>query len=285
MKFMRHSKPSPTTPSSCKIQAQAALPSPHGRGNYKKESGNILVLILVAIALLAALSMMFLRTSQSTSDTAEYERASVVASEILRYAAGIENAVRQLRLRGCGENQISFWHDSDENGIENSSDDYYNSGAPTDHSCHIFEPEGAGIEFQSPKANWINNDLSASEGFGTIQFTRNMAIRDIGKNSNHTGMDLILWIPYLNQDICAQINRRNKEFDTSAGLTPPYDAPMVYRKYTGSFSGSRKLNLTPDPGNKGLKIGCGEDLDNGEIEGTLVNNGGTYSFYQVLLAR
>ena len=85
------------------------------------------------------------RSSSSTNETGGYERNSIQASEILAYANTIENGVQSLLARGCGENELSFWYDSDNNGTENGSDRYYNSDAPTDQSCHIFEPEGAGV--------------------------------------------------------------------------------------------------------------------------------------------
>ena len=77
----------------------------------KKQNGNALWFILLAIALLGLLTAVMTRSSGTDNDTGSYEKNQIAANEILQYAKSIENAVQNLLARGCSENDISFWHD------------------------------------------------------------------------------------------------------------------------------------------------------------------------------
>lgn len=115
----------------------------------KKQSGNALWFILIAIFLLGGLTVLLSRTGSNTEETGSTEKSRIIATEILRYAASIENAVQFLLTQGCSENELSFWYDSNGDGNENASDDNYNPTSPTDRSCHIFSQKGAGITYKN----------------------------------------------------------------------------------------------------------------------------------------
>src|SRR5688572_13950247 len=112
---------------------------------YSKNcAGNALIFILIAIFLLAGLTVLLSRTGSQSEDTGGTEQIRIQASEILKYASGIQNAVQMLRNRGCSENTLSFWNkDTNTSGGENTGDDYYNASALTNKSCHVFNPAGA----------------------------------------------------------------------------------------------------------------------------------------------
>jgi len=101
------------------------------------EQGNALWFILIAIILLALLTSMMTRSGGSTNDTGEYERYSILANEILNYARNLENGYHMLLSRGCSENDISFEDDGS----------FVNPNSPSDYSCHMFFPQGAGLEY------------------------------------------------------------------------------------------------------------------------------------------
>lgn len=104
------------------------------------QSGNVLFLILIAIALLGALAALLSRTGSQSDDTGHTEQAAIQASDLLRYAASLENGVKTLIARGCSENEISFDDDPD------NTNNYTNANAPADKSCHLFFPQGAGLK-------------------------------------------------------------------------------------------------------------------------------------------
>jgi len=153
----------------------------------RTESGNALWFILIAIGLLGLLTVSLTRSGSGTNETGSFEQNQIAASEILSTVKSIENAVQFLLTKGCSENEISFWHDSDDNGIEDASDDYYNAGAPSDKSCHVFDPAGAGMTYES--------------GFLFTGFTR---ILSVGTDSRH---ELLIVLPNASNDSCNQVNR------------------------------------------------------------------------------
>ena len=73
------------------------------------ECGNVLFYILIAVALIAALSYAVTTTSRGggTADISQ-EKAGLAASEILEYSNNIASAAAQLNLRGCRDTEISF---------------------------------------------------------------------------------------------------------------------------------------------------------------------------------
>ena len=141
--------------------------------NSLQESGNAMWFILIAIALMGGLTVMLSRSTGTSEETGDYERTQLSATKIVREAKSYELAIDQLKARGCGENEISFWHDSDGNDTEDGSDDYYNARSPVDRSCHLFSPEGAGLNYG---AGWIFTGESRVLGLGSDARTELLAV-------------------------------------------------------------------------------------------------------------
>ncbi|HPD83786.1 MAG: hypothetical protein R3D88_06705 [Alphaproteobacteria bacterium] len=208
--------------------------------DHHTEKGNVFIFILLAIALLGLLTVALSRSSSDSNETGDFERQQIIASDILNYTKSIEIAVQNLLARGCGENSISFWHDSNGDGTEDGSDDYYNAGAPTDHSCHIFKPEGTGLAYAAPKTEWLDSNFSASADYGNIIFTGNLhkpTKTDVAGNTLRK-KDLIIIFPYLNQTICQRVNLLSEA--AIASTNPPKeddtDAANFKVKFTGAFT-------------------------------------------------
>lgn len=122
------------------------------------ESGNILMYILIAVALLAGLSYAISSNSRGNGQGVSKETASLSALSLMEYGQSLSQAVAQLMLRGCHENTLSF---------ENNFDDRYdNFNAPPDQTCHIFAIQGGGVTY----AQQLDMEVSGSyavEGIGT----------------------------------------------------------------------------------------------------------------------
>lgn len=171
--------------------------------NNRHQNGNALWFILVAISLLGLLTIMMSRSSSTSNETGNYEQNIIKANEVLSYAKSVENAVQGLLARGCSENEISFWDDSDGNGIEDASDTYFNINSPDDRSCHIFNAAGAGLNYITPKRDWL--DLSAEGSgfnFGTFVFSSTNTVTNLENNRD----ELIILLEWLNQSTCQAIN-------------------------------------------------------------------------------
>lgn len=213
------------------------------------ESGNALWFIMLAIALLAALTITITRSSDSVEQSGDFERARVHATHILRYVSGLEKTIDQMRMRGISENDISF-HDS---GWGNNN---YQHSPALPNSNRIFHVEGAGLNFPDigGASNWII--------FG-----------DRSVDSLETSSHELIIQAEVSKNICTQIN-------AIAGITgpsddPPTDVITAPTEFTGSFTDGGEANLVigdEAAGFSGEPTGCRED-------------GGIYYFYHVLIER
>lgn len=237
----------------------------------RHQSGNILFLILIAIALLGGLTVLLSRTGSQSDDTGDGEKASIIASEIIGYGANLGSAIQNLIAKGCSENTISFWNDSNGDGVESAADEYYNSASPTDRSCHVFHASGAGIKeetFRKKYSNIIKN----------IRTVSGNQIQDVGKTCAAASCaELILWIRTLGaQNLCNDVNRRNGIVTNTTGITGLQDSPM----FVGTFTVPAQTlgSAANGPTFAGKKIGCYLDTE---------NSGGVpyQDIYYTLLAR
>ncbi|MEQ8403606.1 MAG: hypothetical protein RKE49_00815 [Oceanicaulis sp.] len=176
-------------------------------------SGNVLFLILLAVALFAALSYAVTQSSRSGGKDISEEDARLAASQIIQYATLIEQTVTRLRLsNGCRDTQISFAADSDGDGNWfDADDDYHNPNAPSDFSCHVFHTNGGAVPRIQPSESKLDTAQSTGEGFGDVFFGP-MRVRYIGtfEANGYCGsadcVDLAYFFPYLKQEVCIQIN-------------------------------------------------------------------------------
>ena len=74
------------------------------------ESGNVLFYILIAVALLAALSYTVAQSTRGNVGQLSAERARLYATEIIENANVMSSAVSQLRLRGVDLDELCFDH-------------------------------------------------------------------------------------------------------------------------------------------------------------------------------
>lgn len=209
----------------------------------KKESGNALWFILIAIGLLALLTVSLTRGGSSSNETGNFEQNQIVASEILTYAKSIENAVQSLLARGCSENEISF-----ENNIVAG---YENTTAPrTDKSCHVFDVDGAGLTYEAPKTKWLDSTHSAEAEYRNILFVGTNQVKNLRNDSRD---DLLFMVNWLSNDVCAAINRTI--FSDSTITEDLSDFDMT--KFNGGFDTEvDTIDLSATPAHDGAMSAC-----------------------------
>lgn len=229
--------------------------------NDKNIAGNVLVFILIAIFLMGALTMVFVKSDGTSDDTGDHERASINASKILNEATQMENAVARLIMNGCSQSELSFWMDTNGDDLETAADTHYNAAAPTDKSCHVFDQRGGGIPV--PRRD---------DSYNTAR------VLSVGT----TEADLLFLVQYdtpdaergLSREVCADINRRlNNDLDIDA--LP--EANLTTFTFTGTYGGLTLGDNGAEIGMEGLKSACVVDND---CAGTDCN-----TFYRVILVR
>lgn len=192
-----------------------------------KESGNALWFILLAVALIAALTFAVTRSSDTSEQANVTEHDTIAANEVLRTAKGIEEAVSRMRMTGMPENNVSFY-------TADTMTAYLNTNC-TDPACEVFGAGGGGISYQSP-------DDTLNDGTGWI-ITSNNAAAGVG-----TALpDLMLILPNVNSGVCNALNALLK---TTMGAA---DTDIDFTPYTGGFPATAAATIDAAGG---AKAGC-----------------------------
>lgn len=115
-----------------------------------KSSGNILFLILIAIALFAALLYAVVGSSRSNLNTAKPEKLNLAASDLLNWFSSIDSAFLRMRMSGIAAEDIN-WENSVWQRVNNNPLITDNSGfnalgtACSEDRCKIFLPNSGGV--------------------------------------------------------------------------------------------------------------------------------------------
>jgi hypothetical protein len=225
------------------------------------QSGNILIYILIAVALLASLSYAVTQSTRGSANISA-ERARLFAGEIIDIASSMASGVEQLRLRGVNTEDLCFNHASW--GGAN-----YNHGGCGDTQTHLYTPEGAGL-------NWALAPSGAMDAAATPDnlwhFYSDNEIENVGTTSGDAaGVDLIVMVDELSLTVCQQIN--DLLGVTDASTAPPSDTGYGATRFTGTFSYTATIG-DEDAALAGKNAACFLNTTTGE-----------YAFYKVLLAR
>lgn len=257
-------------------------------------SGNVLFLILLAVALFAALSYAVTQSSRSGGNDISDEDARLAASQIVQYATMIEQTIARLILsNGCREQQISFAADSDGDGNwYDSGDNYHNPNSPSDLSCHVFHVNGGNIPSSPPKQDWQDAGLAASNDspyvgiIGEYYFTARLCFPQIGLgldpcwNDGENNAELILALPWLNERICGSLNKLvlgSESIPAASGYTLHH--PQHAHRFNGEYLSVGKRNGPNEAEVIGKSSFCFEDADISS------HPGDGYHYYHVLIPR
>lgn len=248
------------------------------RQDNRGESGNVLWFILLAIALLAALTITITHFSDTTHQTGNREMARVQASQILRTAKGWQEAINQMQGREVSANDIDF----DDPGLSG----YANPNCTSD-ACKLFKPGGGGQTYAPPDTGWLDASQAARPSYGQWIFTGKLCVQGVGDvteaiggncaaNGSAADDELTVLLPYVTMSVCQELNTLLGL--AGPGATPPMntDNPLAATRFTGVFA-------------DGVNIVAGNAQLYQRPAGCLQNAGGgiaqTYTFYDVLIAR
>jgi type II secretory pathway pseudopilin PulG len=164
--------------------------------------GNVLFIILIAVALFAALSYAVSNSFRGGSETIIDEQARVAAGDVLRHMESIKSGYKYLvDIQGCSIDDIS---------------NAYPATAPYD--CDLFHPQGAGIRYQERLAQYqIEADVLATSpsqlGKFLFTFPNHWAggthagdYRFVGAGSND--QDIMISLNFVTEKICIAINEK-----------------------------------------------------------------------------
>ncbi len=229
------------------------------------QSGNVLFLILIAVALFVALSYAVTQSTRSGGGDASRETSLVNAASITQYPASIKTAItRMIVSNGTGTDDLLFDPPSNFAALTTT----------TLQSQAVFFPGsttggGGGATYALAPANVM---VSAAPGAWT--FNRDNQIKDIGTYDatlSATNADVIAFLPGVTLAICQSIHQR-------LGLTTtiPVESNAVVL--------TNLMVAGNTPGTTGNTITGGGVLD-GQPQGCFQKPALTYNYYHVLVER
>lgn len=226
------------------------------------QAGNVLVIILIAVALFAALSFV---TSTMMRGRAQVgtEKAGIYVSEILTYARSVNEAVRFMRVSNeCDDEAMSF----ERSPYDGTDADYENANAPMDFSCHVFHPRGGGVAFSAMHSEIFDAAYNGDADYGQWVISGFSKILGLGNDSRG---ELILALPYLKKPICEILAKR-----VGQSLPIPVDnvAGIDLTKFIGNYASIETYDAVDD-----LMTGCINVTSGGSAQ--------HYTFFSVLISR
>lgn len=204
---------------------------PHRR-RPKNERGNVLFYILIAVALLAALSFVVAHNGRGGNvQQLSKERARLQATEIIEFGNIMSAAVAQLRLRGVKDSELCFDHAAW--GAAN----YNHTPACDDNLNRLFHPAGGGVVWSMAQSEAMD-PAAAPDNLWHIYADNE--IQDVGETCGAAACaDLILVLDELAVEVCQQIN--GLLGITDAAAAPPTDTAMGETRYVGVFAYAQTL--------------------------------------------
>lgn len=195
------------------------------------ESGNVLFMILIAVALIGLLTAAVQQTGRPDGSSIDKEALVLRASEVQRYASELERAVTFIMQDGKSESDIRFAHiDADP--------DYGDITSDTDKTDQVFDREGGGALYRAPPAGI--NDGSAWEFYGGTH------VPGIGRSDR---AELVAVLPQVTEAFCRKINEINGQDGTmlddgTSTASGTNAGDCVYAGANGRFDDSQQFYST-----------------------------------------
>jgi hypothetical protein len=239
------------------------------------ERGNVLFLILIAVALFAALSYAVTSSSRSGGNDANEETNLVNSSTITQYPASLRTAMIRMQVSDAIDiDQMEF----------NEPADFANCltvGVVGDH-C-VFHPDGGGATWVPGPAevmaggaqvDWVINAENEIDGVGTTA----------GSNAPTTDTaEIIAFLPGIRRGICQKINEELGIASASADGIPVETADVNFATHRENSNGTTGgLPAFVASGTTGTIDGSAGELV-GQAFGCFQQPAGTFIYYHALI--
>ena len=168
------------------------------------QSGNVLFLILIAVALFAALAYAVTKSQGSGKNVTE-ESADAAAADILSWFSQLDAGVMRMRVINNIDVEKLDFNDPGNMLADEVTSYPYDNGNCTDPSCEIFSAQGGGVaprKFLSAISKLVTPAPTASKAGHWSVSTTNTA--GIGSSLP----DISIRINFVSKEICSAINRR-----------------------------------------------------------------------------
>lgn len=215
------------------------------------ERGNVLFLILIAVALFAALSYAITQSTRSGSGDSSSEKNKIGSAQLAQYPAGIKTAIVRMMLDGRPVDDILF------DAPRDYGDTFY--ATESGQRFNVFHPAGGGSVYQNAPAELLVSgansagDTGDDEYKGAWVFSANYQINGIGitESSDSAANDVIAFLPGLKQSVCRKLNEE-------VGITDAGETDKIPVNFGGSLSAAPVMAdamRAVSPGARGIPSG------------------------------
>jgi hypothetical protein len=228
----------------------------------RREDGNVLFLILIAVALFAALSYAVTSSTRSGGGDASGETNLISSAQITQYPSSVSTAIVRMVIAGATVDELRF-------NIPSEFDDLDKT------DIGVFHPSGGGATYITAPP-----DIMADGLVGQWTFNGDLEVPDIG-TSGVDGNDIMAFLPGLKKNICSKINAEHGLGNTIPILNANRSADYLKRMYDDGSS-DYVLPTTDMP-----DIDDGSGAFDGQPFGCFQNGGGAgqYVYYHVIVER
>lgn len=239
--------------------------------NRKNERGNVLFLILIAVALFAALSYAVTSSSRSGGGDANDETNLVNSSQITQYPASVRTSIiRQIVSDGIDESELEFNYPSDFSNCQSSG--AYCVFHPSGGNA-TYVPGPAEVVVGSSQTDWIINAENEINLVGTTAG---------GDSPTAATAEIIAFLPSITRGVCQKINSELGISSGSANGIPVESGVNVATHHANADGTSTGLPAFVASGTTATINGSSDELD-GHAFGCFQQPAGTYYYYHVLI--
>jgi hypothetical protein len=236
------------------------------------ESGNVLFLILIAVALFAALSYAVTQSTRSGAGDTASETNLISSAQLTQYPAGIRTSVVRMLIGGIAVDELMFNSPSDFGGVIPAND-------PMEERA-VFHPSGGNATYQYAPADVVTDSVDP-DLIGEWFYNAQLQIRNIGITSTDNsgaGNDVVAYLPYISTGIC---RRMNEEVGLTAAIPAAANVALADIDYTIVSSASPAADfLSTD----GVVLDGAGDLT-GQPFGCFTTSDSVNVYYHVLVER
>lgn len=189
----------------------------------KRDSGNALFLILIAVALFAALSYAITQSGRG-GGSVDKETNAITAAQIVQFGGAMEQAMTRMKLMG-GTSDTEYNFGNPVYKVLDGTVQYPDNHNPfsTDPDDFIFKNGGGGLSPQT------FDKAADGSGLTNIYMTPGHAQLVYGQmmGVGSSAPDLLLMIEWLKLEVCEEINKK-------LGINLPSGAPYDENRDTGA---------------------------------------------------
>lgn len=234
------------------------------QNDRKSERGNVLFLILIAVALFAALSYAVTQSTRSGGGDASKETNLVNAAGITQYPASIKTAITRMIISTSADPEKLLF---DTPSTFGTLDDTTRPNA-------VFHPSGGGATYVEAPSSVMNGAT------GTWHFNAENQVINIGTSAAAIAadnVDIIAFLPNIKKAVCDSIH-------TKLGLTLSYETPTGI-DYESDMDVAKPGDFTAAAGGTIGGTPTTPDTLGSQPQGCFIGDSDEYVYYHVVAER